>query len=83
MKSEGWKGERGGSFTFYKKERWLFVGDLWKENNFSFSRMNIYFVFLVIRLEIWDGMGGTAENAEVLLFIGEVSFSFWLNASDI
>lgn len=30
-----------------KKKRWLFVGDIWKETNSPFSRMNIYFSFLL------------------------------------
>lgn len=72
-------------FSSYKKERWLFVGDAWKENNFPFSRMNLYFFFLVIRLEIWDGREGQLKNAENSSFYwgGFFSFSFWLNASDI
>lgn len=63
----------------------MVFGDAWKENNFPFSRMNIYFLFLLYDWKIWDGMGGTAENAEVLLSIWGVSFPFpfWLNASDI
>lgn len=69
MKSERWK---AGGFVviFYKKESRLFLGDIWEQNNFSFSRMNIFFsLVLVVRLEIWDGMGGTAEKAETFFFL--------------
>lgn len=66
-------GRREGFFSIKKK---LVFGDAWKQNNFPFSRMNIFFFLLVVRLEIWDGMGGTAENAEILLFIGGFLFLF-------
>lgn len=55
-------------------------GDTWKKTQFfHLSRMNISFFFLDVRLEIWDGMGGTAENAEIFfLSIWQVSFPFLL-----
>lgn len=64
-------------FSFYKKESRLFVGNAWKENNFPFSRMNISFYFLAVRLEIWDGWEGQLKKMlKFLLFIGRGGFLF-------
>lgn len=48
-----------------------------KENNFPFSRMNIYFFPLLYDWEIWDGWEGELKKLKFLLFIGRVSFTFF------
>lgn len=71
-------------FSFYKNESWLFIGDIWKENNFPFSRMNVYpFFFLVVRLENFGWMGGTAENAETFFFLRGGFLFLFLNLNAI
>lgn len=40
-------GKGGGGFFFLFIKKNLVFGDTWKQNNFPFSRMNIYFFFLL------------------------------------
>lgn len=54
----------------------MFVGDTWKETNFSFSRMNIFFCFLVVRLEIWDGREGQLKMPKFFFLFGGFLFLF-------
>lgn len=49
------------------------------ETNFSFIRMNIYiFFYSCCTIGNLGWMGGTAENTEVLLSIGEGFFSLFV-----
>lgn len=58
----------------------MFVGDAWKENNFPFSRMNIFFFFLLYDWKIWDGWEGQLKKLKLFSFLlGRVLFfSFFL-----
>lgn len=58
----------------------MVFGDTWKENNFLFSRMNIYiyiYTFLLYDWKIWDGWEGQLKNAETFFFLlGRFLFLF-------